>query len=354
MQPIKTALVGYGLGGRCFHAPFIANLPQYYDLRMIFERSKDTAKERYPSVQIVRSIEAILENPEIELVVVTTPNDTHYPYALAALEAGKNVVVDKPMTITAQQAHHLIQVAKEKNLVCSVYQNRRYASDARTLQKVIKSGALGDVWYFEAQYHRFRPELKNSWKETSVPGSGILYDLGAHLIDQALHLFGIPQTLVAHTEMQRPGTEAIDYFDIILQFASTRVRLTAGMLVREQGPRLQLHGTKGSFIKNGDDPQDMAAREGILPSDPNWGLEDPSIFGLLHNDEGKQIIPSEKGDFGLYYENFYKHVREGAVLREKPEHGYNVVTLIEQALLSSEQQQVMPVSHLLLPVEYII
>lgn len=342
--PIKTGLVGYGLGGKCFHAPFIAHLPQY-ELTSVVERKNNESQERYPSVKVVRSLDDLLANDSIELVVITTPNNTHFDFALQALEAGKHVVIDKPMTVTSKEAMKLIHFAQEKNKVLSVYQNRRYASDGLTIKKILAEKLLGKVFEFESQFNRYRPELKSSWKETLDGGSGILYDLGPHLIDQALSLFGLPQSITADIRKQRDGTEADDYFDIRLSYGFTKVIMKAGMLVREQGPRYMIHGTKGSFIKYGDDPQDTDARAGKTPSDPTWGIELEEFFGLLHTEINgaiiKKRISSEKGDFGIYYQNLADTLINNAPLKEKPEHGFNVVRLIELAIESNRQQRTL-------------
>lgn len=351
---IRTGLVGYGLGGRCFHAPFIAQHPGY-ELVRIVERTKRESAERYPKAIITSSIEELVADPSLDLVVITTPNHTHYPFAVKALEAGKHVVVDKPMTVSSEEAAALIRLAQQKGRCLSVYQNRRYASDARTIKKIIQQQLLGPLLEFEAQYNRYRPQLKNNWKESEVPGSGILYDLGPHLIDLSLSLFGSPHTITADIRKQRPGTLADDYFDLRLDYGSMKVILKAGMIVREQGPRYQIHGTQGSFIKYGDDPQDQDARAGKLPSDPEWGLEPESQYGLLHTEhEGKLInkkIPSEKGDFGIYYQQLYDTIVHGAPLKEKPEHGHNVIKIIEYARLSHELKHTLTL-HGLIPTSY--
>lgn len=347
---ICTGLVGYGLGGRCFHAPFIAAHPGYH-LKRVVERTKEESKERYPDVIVTQSLEELLADTEIELVVITTPNHTHFPFAKAALEAGKHVVVDKPITVSSAECLELMELARRKNVVLSVYQNRRYASDAITIRRIIREEWLGGLLEFDAQYNRYRPELKNSWKETAVPGSGVLYDLGPHLIDQALSLFGLPLSITAEIRRQRPGTQADDYFDIRLDYGPSKVILKAGMYFREQGPRYQIHGTKGSFIKYGDDPQDMDARNGMTPDDPRWGLEPESQYGLLHTERNGEIIrktiPSEKGDFGIYYNNLYETLVHGAPLIEKPEHGYNVVKLIELAQQSNAEKRTVVVNGLI-------
>jgi predicted dehydrogenase len=340
--PIKTGLIGYGLGGKCFHAPFIATIPEY-ELSAVVERKNNESQERYPWVRIVRSADELFADASLDLIVITTPNHTHYPFAKQALLAGKHVVVDKPMTVTSDEAAGLIQLAKEQKKLLSVYQNRRYASDALTIRKIVEESLLGDILEFESQYNRYRPELKNSWKETTVGGSGILYDLGPHLIDQALSLFGLPKTICADIRKQRPGTEADDYFDIRMDYGLRKVIMKAGMMVREQGPRYMIHGTKGSFIKYGDDPQDADARAGKMPNNPYWGLENEEYHGLLHTEINGQVIrkkiPSEKGDFGIYYRQLADTLLRGAPLREKPEHGFNVVKIIELAQMSHQQQK---------------
>lgn len=346
---IRTGLVGYGLGGRCFHAPFIAQHPGY-ELARIVERHQHESRERYPEAILTRSVDELVADPTIDLVVITTPNPSHYSYAVQALQAGKHVVVDKPMTVTSAESRHLIELARKQGKCLSVYQNRRYASDARTIRKLIHQNCLGTLTEFEAQYNRYRPELKQSWKETDVPGSGILYDLGPHLIDQVLSLFGLPKSVTADIRRQRPGTQADDYFDLWLDYGFFKAILKASMYVREQGPRYQIHGTLGSFIKYGDDPQDLDARAGMLPADPRWGLEPESQYGLLHTEiDGKvirKIIPSEKGDFGIYYQQLYNTLVQGQPLIEKPEHGFNVVRIIELALESHRQKCTLPLEGL--------
>lgn len=350
LKKIPTGLVGFGLGGSCFHAPFLSLDPGYH-LKRIVERHREDSKASYPDAIITRSIEELLMDDEIELVVITTPNETHFPYAKMALNAGKHVVVDKPMTVTSAEAMELMDLRDQMGKVLSVYQNRRYASDARTIRKLLSQDLLGELVEFEAQYNRYRPSLKNSWKETDVPGSGILYDLGPHIIDQALTLFGIPKKITADIRRQRPGTAADDYFDIRLDYGFLKVILKAGMLVREQGPRYQIHGTRGSFIKYGDDPQDNDARAGKKPSDPTWGMEPIEQHGLLHTELNGTVvrkkIVSEKGDFGIYYRQLYQTLAVGAPLKEKAEHGFNVIKLIELAQKSHAEEKTLPVEGLL-------
>ena len=346
---IKTGLAGYGLGGRCFHAPFITTTPGF-ELQSVVERKTSHSREKYHWVRVIPSFDELLLDDTLDLIVITTPNETHFPFAKKALQAGKHVVLDKPMTVTNDEAATLIRIAKEKNKLLSVYQSRRYASDALTIKALLQKNILGEIHEFEAQYNRFRPELKQSWKETAVPGSGILYDLGPHLIDQALDLFGFPQSITADIRKQRPQTQSDDYFDIRFDYGFKKVILKAGMLVREQGPRYQIHGTKGSFIKYGDDPQDAVLRTGALPTDEGYGIEPEEHHGLLHTEiEGeiiKERIISEKGNFGIYYQRLFESIANGKPLSETAEHGYNVVRIIELAKESHEKRRTIDVTGL--------
>ncbi len=350
-QPINVGLAGFGISATVFHAPFFETMPQY-NLVSVLERSKEGSKKKYPWVKIVRSIESMVADPSVDLVVITTPNDTHFPYAKAALEAGKHVVVEKPFTITSEEARQLSVLAAGSGKVLSIYQNRRYVSDFLTIKEILEKGLLGEVYEFEGHYDRYRAEARpNAWREEAAPGSGILYDLGAHLIDQACYLFGIPENITADIRHQRPHAKAVDYFDLRINFGAVKVILHAGMLVREPGPRYMIHGAKGSFIKFGEDPQEARLRAGDLPVGDDWGKESPDIYGLLHTEVNRKIIrekyPSLPGSYALYYSNLYESIVHKAPVKEKPDHGFNTIRLIELAIESSRQQKTLPCTGLL-------
>lgn len=350
-QPIRVGLVGFGISASVFHAPFFATMPQY-ELVSVVERHQQESAKKYPAVQVVSTFEALLADPAIDLVVITTPNETHFPYAKAALEAGKHVVVEKPFTITTPEALELIRVAHETKKVLSVYQNRRYVSDFLTIRDLLDKKLLGEIHEFEGHYDRYRAEARpNAWRETAKPGSGILYDLGAHLVDQVCYLFGLPQNIIADIRHQRPHAKADDYFDLRLDYGFTKVILHAGMLVREPGPRYMIHGTEGSFIKYGEDPQEARLKAGELPTGEDWGKETPETYGLLHTSIDGKIVkekyPSLPGHYGLYYQNLYETIMHEAPLKEKPEHGYNTIRLIELAIQSSQQKCSIPCTELL-------
>jgi len=354
-KKIRTGLVGFGVAAKFMHAPFLLTNGGY-EVVAVFERHKHESKELFPGAALVRSMDELLDVNDLDLVVITTPNDTHFPYAMQSVLAGKHAVVDKPFTITGEDALRLVEVAKDSSNILSVFQNRRYVSDALTIREVLNKNLLGTVHEFEGHYDRYRPEARpGAWREQPQPGSGILYDLGAHLIDQALVLFGPPKTITADIRMQRPHARADDYFDLTLDYGFLKVILKAGMLVREPGPRYQIHGTKGSFIKYGEDPQEVLLRAGILPTAPDWGVEKEELHGLLHTELDGKIIkqkyPSVKGNYGHYYENLYNSIVNKMPVREKPEHGYNTIKLIELAFQSHSSKATVECAGLI-DVEY--
>jgi len=352
---MKTGVVGFGVAAQYMHLPFIVTNPKF-ELQTILQRQGNTAKENYPSVTIARSLDEMLADKNLELLVITTPNDSHYDYAWRALDAGKHVVLEKPFTITSDDAKQLIIKAREKNRILTVYQNRRYVSDFRTIQQVLDEKKLGEIIEFEAHYDRYRPEQRpHAWREQNEPGSGILYDLGAHLIDQAFCLFGIPKSVTADIRIQRPHAKTTDYFELWLDYGVSKIILKAGMLVREPGPRYAIHGRQGSFIKYGEDPQEALLRKGILPTGEYWGKESDDIYGLLHTEINGMLIkekyPSLAGNYGDFYNDLYQTIRKGSPLKVKPEHGYNVIRLIELATESSEKKSTLACTELI-EIEY--
>lgn len=347
---LKAGITGFGISAKVFHAPFLKASPHFV-VTTVFERSKEESKTMFPDSVIVRSFEALLAT-DVDVVVITTPNDTHYPYALQALQAGKHVVVEKPFTIYSKDALHLLHVAKETGKTLNVYHNRRYVSDYFTIKEILDKKLLGDVHTFEAHYDRYRAEARpNAWREKPQPGSGIWYDLGAHIIDQTLTYFGLPQTITADLRCQRPHAQAIDWFNVWLDYGFLQVTLKAGMLVREPGPRYLVHGTKGSFIKYGEDPQEAKLRAGEMPY-CGMGAEPESMYGLLVIEKEGEIIkekyPSHKGDYGLFYEDLYYTIAHSKPLQVQPWQAYNVVKIIELGIESSKQKRTLPCEGLLL------
>ncbi len=343
MEPIRTGIVGFGISAKVFHAPFIHTNPRYA-LTGFVERSKNESSQSYPGSKIYRSLEEMIEDPSIELVIITTPNETHLPFATAALRAGKHVVVEKPFTNSVEEGEELINVARETGKLLSVYQNRRYVSDFLTIKEILEQKLLGQLHEYTAHYDRYRPEPRpKAWREHLLPGSGILYDLGPHLIDQALTLFGYPTSVTADIRMQRPHAKVDDFFELWLNYGMLKVKLHAGMLVREMGPRYILHGTEGSFIKYGEDPQEALLRAGSLPGGDDWGKEPEENDGLLHtsfNGEVKKVkVPTRAGNYGSYYDELYESIRNNQPLPVTAEQALDTIRIIELAIKSSNEKR---------------
>ena len=350
-QKLRVGVVGFGKSAKVFHVPFI-NTMEEFELAAVLERRSGESKALYPHIKLVRTIDEMVALDDIDLVVITTPNDTHFEYAAKSLRAGRHTVLEKPYTNTSEEGLELIRIGKESGKVFSVYQNRRYVSDFLTMKELLGDNLLGEVHEFNATYDRYRPEpVEGSWREADLPGSGILYDLGPHIIDQALNLFGHPKTITADIRQQRYFAKVDDYFNIWLDYGFLKVILHAGMLVREQGPRYMIQGTKGSFIKYGEDPQEARLRAGDLPVGADWGRENEDIYGLLHTEINGNIVrkkvPSKKGDFGLYYKHIYDCIVNHAPVTERPEDGYNTIRIIELAIESSKQKKTLNCTGLL-------
>lgn len=340
MQPINTALCSFGMSGWVFHAPFI-NINPGFNLYAVWERSKNLAEEKYPGVKTYRKLEDMLADETVELVVVNTPNYTHYEYAKKALEAGKHIVVEKPFTITVNEANTLIEIGKKQNRKISVYQNRRYDSDYKTIKKVLDQNLLGALIDVEMHFDRFKEELSPKvHKEIPGPGTGSVFDLGSHLIDQALQLFGMPQKLFTDIKAMRPVSKVDDYFNLLLYYDTFRVHLKSSYAVREPLPGYIFHGLKGSFIKAKTDVQEEMLQGGMVPGGDDWGTEPESQKGLLHTENNgavvREYIESERGNYNEYYNGIYEAIRNNKPLPVTAEDGLDVIKIIEAAYKSNE------------------
>lgn len=334
-NPIRVALIGYGTGGSLFHAPFLHALPEF-EFIGVLERSKELAKVRYPYIKSYTSLDALLSNEQIELVVVTTPNDSHFSIALDALNRGKHVLVDKPFTTSSEEATLLMAAAEANKRSLSVYQNRRFHSDFKTLKSIVEEGKVGVIHNFTACFDRFRPELRlGSWKEQERPGSGIFYDLGAHLIDQALVLFGPPDSIEAKMGMERPGALAIDHFDVIFHYPNHQAVLKAGMLVDRPRPIFSLTGSLGTYLKEGADPQEGFLKEGNLPIGTEWAKEPLEQWGTLTKGAFVEKIPPLYSDYSILYKNIHDVIRIGAKPLVSSTEAALVVKCIELAIKSN-------------------
>lgn len=311
-EAIRAGVVGFGLAGQVFHAAVIDETPGL-DLACIVERSGDKAAQRYPKARVARSLDAMLEDPSIQLCVIATPNDEHYPMAEQCLQAGRHVVVDKPFTLASEDAAKLARLAREKNLVLSAYHNRRSDGDHRTVRGLLAGGRLGELRVYESHFDRYRPEPKaGAWRETTAAGGGILFDLGPHLIDETLALFGLPSAVWADVRIMRKGTVVDDAFDLQLTYEGSanpalrllRVWLRATVLAASPGARYTLHGTLGSFEKWGLDPQEAALKAGARFADEGFGCEDEASWGVLTLPGAPpEPVPTLCGDYRLYYAN---------------------------------------------------
>lgn len=336
---LNVGLVGFGAAGQVFHAPVITSVDGLRLHRVTARKpeQQELLRQRYPEAMAVGSAEELIQADDIDLVVVATSNDVHHSLAKAALLAGKHVVVEKPFTNTSAQADELIALAEKQNRVLSVHHNSRWHSDFLTVKKVIESGRLGRLVAFEARYDRFRNALReNAWREEDLPGSGILYDLGAHLIDQSMQLFGRPLAVNADLRKQRTGARAVDDFELILHYPQLKVSLKGAMLVKEPTPRYAAYGVDGAFVKHGVDPQEAALKAGKRPKDdPEWGKEPDDIRGKLNVLENGQdhiaYLPSERGDYPAFYRNVYEAITGQSELQVKPEQARDVIRVIELA-----------------------
>jgi scyllo-inositol 2-dehydrogenase (NADP+) len=344
---IEVGLIGFGLAGRAFHAPVICAVPGLH-LAAILQRSGNEAAEKYPGVRIVRNLDELLAVKEIQLVIIATPNDTHYPLAQQCLAAGRDVVVDKPFATTLEEARSLVQFSKSAGRLLTVYQNRRYDGDFQAIRQLVAAGTLGRIVRFETSYDRYRPQLKpGAWRETQRPGSGILFDLAPHLIDHAFVLFGLPEAVAADVRIERENALADDAFDITLHYrGNMRAVLRSSMLAAAPHPRFIVFGTQGSFVKQSFDPQEANLRRGFIPADTAWGAEPEKNWGVLTVPAGdsfeRRRIPSASCDYRDYYANIRDAILGRAALAVTPEYALDVMRLLELARESSEKRRTIP------------
>jgi len=345
IESIQVGLIGFGLAGRAFHAPVISAVPGLR-LAAILQRTGSQAAQAYPEARIVRTLDELLSIPEIRLIVVATPNETHYPFARQCLAAGRDVVVDKPFTVALQQAVDLVQFAKHSGRLLTVYQNRRYDGDFQAILKLAAAGTLGRIVRFETHYDRFRPILKPSaWREQRAPGAGILFDIAPHLLDHAMQLFGRPETISADVRAEREGALADDAFDILLHYPNNlRAVLSSSILAAATRPRFVLFGTKGSFTKQSFDPQETNLRFGKIPKEGPWGAEPEENWGLLTlgNADGStsaQRMPSANSDYRDYYINVRDVLLGHATPVVTHQQALDVMQALELARESSAQQR---------------
>jgi predicted dehydrogenase len=329
------------MAGQVFHAPTI-RVVAGMELACILERSGSLASQKYPDVRVVRTLEELLADETIAVCVVTTPNTSHFELARRCLLAGRHVVVDKPIATTSREAAALIELARQQKRLLTVYQNRRWDGDFRTVKKIVESGVLGRLAEYETRYDRFRPDPKpGAWREEPGPGSGTLFDLGSHLLDQALLLFGAPRAVTADVFCQRESSRVDDAFDVCLEYPGLRAMLRARVLALAPGPHFLLHGTQGSFVKYGMDPQEERLKKGEIPQGRAWGEESEEFWGTLSLADGSpgKKIKTEAGDYAGFYANLCDVVEHGAALAVAPEEALRTMQVIELAQQSSRERR---------------
>ncbi len=342
MKAIPSALLSYGMSGRIFHAPFLEIHPGF-ELVGSYERSQKNIQKAYPGTYSYDSLEEVIQDEDIELIIVNTPIPTHFDYASKALRAGKHVVVEKAFTNSTAEAIELQKIAQEVGKHIFVYQNRRWDSDFLTVKKVYESGQLGDIVEAEFHFDRYNgAKSPKMHKELPGPGAGIIFDLGPHIIDQALYLFGKPTHVFADLRKTRPGTEVDDLFEILLYYPEMRVRLKAGYYFKVPVPAFQLHGKLGSFIKTRSDRQEADLDAGRKPEGDSWGQESPNDFGVIQVDGGNpERVPSEKGNFMAFYENVFQSLRGDANPAVSVREGIYSMRVIDAAIESSRTKKVI-------------
>ncbi|MDP4186026.1 MAG: oxidoreductase [Bacteroidota bacterium] len=337
-QIVKVGLSAYGMSGKIFHAPFIQAIDGF-EITHILERSKNQSAEDFPNATIVRSFEELIKS-SVDLVIVNTPDYLHFPMAKAALEAGKHVVIEKPFTVYSSEAEELIKLAKEKNKILTVYQNRRLDNGFLTIQKILNKNLLGSIVEYEARFDRYKDHIPTeSWKEKSQERNGLLFNLGSHLVDQALVLFGKPEAITAKLSQIRPGSQTDDYVHIRMDYSNMTVLLRASYLAREAGATYAIHGTQGSYVKYGIDPQEEQLKMGYKPNKADWGKDTEDNWGILNTTiNGKPFrekIETEAGSYLAFYENLFNAVTQNEKLMVLPEESLEVIRILEAAIESN-------------------
>lgn len=345
--PLKIGLMGYGFAGATFHAPVIEHCGRAV-VAAIATSSPDKARADYPDATLVAGIDALLALDEVECVVIATPNDTHYPLAKQSLEAGKHVVVDKPVTLTPGEARTLADLAKQRSLLFAPFHNRRWDGDFMTVRDLLAAGTLGRVTHFESHFDRFRPGVRQRWREEASRGGGLLFDLGPHLIDQALALFGAPATVSATVKTHRDNGGAPDYVHVLLGYPEREVVLHATALAAIDPPRFAIHGMRGSYVKHGLDTQEDQLKAGLRPGQPGYGGGNPA--GALRVLEGEgdaarevdRELPTRDGAYADLYRAVAAAIQDGVPFPVSPDDAVDAMTIIELAQKSADEGRRLP------------
>tara|TARA_R110002110_G_scaffold65812_21_gene180939 strand:- start:4196 stop:5221 length:1026 start_codon:yes stop_codon:yes gene_type:complete len=332
MKTINVGLLGYGMAGKVFHAPLIQSEPRM-TLRTIGSRT--FTDKTLPKNVAAADIDAVISDPLIDLIVVATPNSSHAPLAQLALEAGKHVVIDKPFALSEAEAQRVIEAARAAGRIVSVFQNRRWDGGFLTARRAVQQGRLGKITYAELHFDRYSPAIKDRWREYQVPGAGILYDLGPHLLDQILCLFGMPDALTANLAAQRPGARVDDFFHIICDYGPVRVVAHASSLMPDHAPRIALYGDDGSLFQYGLDGQEMALKAGMTPAHDDWGLSRDAEVVLKSADGQSETLPILRGRYDAFYANIADVILEASPCAVPPEQALQVMRMLDAAQQSA-------------------
>lgn len=333
---IKTGVVGYGYSSRVFHLPLIESSEQF-EFRAISTSRPEEVKPKYPSVSIYSNVRDLISDSETELVVIAAPNDVHFHLAKLCLENGKHVVLEKPMVTTSPEAERLVALAERQDLVLSVFHNRRWDGDYLTVKRIIEDKSVGDVRYFESRFDRFRPEVRKRWREVPGSGAGTWFDLGPHLVDQAVCLFGLPESVTARCLPLRENSEVTDYFHVLLHYGELEAVLHGSSFSAGPNKRFQVEGTRSSYVKYGFDPQEAQLKNGLLPFEANFGAEEKEDFGILYNGEKSVKVETELGCYQQYYSGISKAIGNGGVCPVSGEDAMKVIKILELAEISSRE-----------------
>lgn len=343
-QSIKVAIVGYGFSAKTFHLPFIQSL-DCLQLIAISSSQTEALAQDLPAIEVYPSAEQMIRNSDAELVIITAPNQAHFSLAKLALQHDRHVLLEKPFVTRSAEGEQLIALADSKNRLLSVYHNRRWDGDFLTVKKLLEQGQVGRLRYFESHFDRFRPQVQQRWRESCAEGGGFLFDLGAHLIDQALQLFGSPQAINADCRGLREGAQVVDYFHLQLHYPDKVVVLHSSPFSAGPVLRFKLEGDQGSYSKYGYDPQEGRLRAGQLPDHDGWGDETAEHYGVLYSETATQTIATESGGYQHFYRQLARAIQQQTPPPVSAVEALLVIRLIELAMQSSQLGQTLPLDH---------
>ena len=355
---IKVGIIGYGYSTKTFHIPLI-EASQQFDLVAISSSQSEVVKDKYPFITVFRTAAELISNAIVDLIVIAAPNQAHYSLAKSCMQQGLHVILEKPMVTNSLQGQLLVEFAKKYSVILSVFHNRRWDGDFLTVKKLLnnmvlgdkgdlgKKGGIGDIRYFESHFDRFRPVVRKRWKEESGPGGGIWFDLGSHLVDQAICLFGLPDSVTGRCLTSRENSEVTDYFHVILHYKQFEAVLHASSFAAGPNRRFYMEGTKGSFIKYGFDPQEEQLKKGISPSEKGFGAERPQEYGTLYHENKKRQVETEVGCYQHFYVGIANAIKNGIDCPVNCEDAINVIKILELAEESSRAGSSMPLNNLL-------